>query len=277
MRASLSSDGMLRTYLLHISTGYRATQKYPLVLNFHGHNSNAFQQEGRTDFSQLADRQGIIMVYPQGVVGPDHHTGWDTGPARNPQTNDLLFVSSLLNHLQSTLCIDPERIYATGFSNGGGMTNELACKMADRFAAFAPVSGAYPQLPGGCYPARPVPLLEIHGTFDPVVPYNGSLLQGYPPITQWLQEWAQRDGCKQEPTIFTNARGVTGERWTGCRDDVTIVHYEIHGMGHTWPVAHYIVIHKSLYATTFDATTMIWAFFQSYTLPPVQHTFSASK
>jgi polyhydroxybutyrate depolymerase len=275
-RAHLLSGGLMRLYSLHIPSKYRNTQQHPLVLNFHGHGSTSLQQEGRTDFSQLADRYGIIVAYPQGVVGPDHHTGWDTGPARNPQTNDLLFVSNLLNHLQSTLCIDPTRIYATGFSNGGGMTNELACKMADRIAAFAPVSGAYPQLPGGCNPARPVPILEIHGTLDQVVPYNGSPVKGYPPITQWLQSWVQRDGCKEGPIIFTTTDGVTGERWQACRDDVTIVHYAIHGLGHTWPVAHDVIIHKHHATTTFDATNTIWAFFQDHTLPQ-QPTTSASK
>lgn len=267
---SLLSGGTTRLYRLHIPTGYRDTQKYPLVLNFHGHGSNALQQEGRTGFSHLANEDGIIVVYPQGVVGPDQRTGWDTGPARNPQSNDLLFVSDLLNHLQSTLCIDPARIYATGFSNGGGMTNELACKMDDRIAAFAPVSGAYPPLPGGCDPVRPVPLLEIHGTADPVVPYNGSPTKDYPPITQWLQGWVQRNGCKVGPTVFTSTNGVIGERWTSCRDNVTIVHYAIHSLGHNWPVAHYKFPRKSQYVTTFDATTTIWAFFQNYTLPYVQ-------
>jgi polyhydroxybutyrate depolymerase len=275
MPESLLSSGTTRLYSLHVPTGYRNTRQYPLVLNFHGHDSNALQQEGRSDFSRLADKDGIIVAYPQGVVGPDHRTGWDTGPARNPQSNDLRFVSDLLNYLQSTLCIDPTRIYATGFSNGGGMTNELACKMADRIAAFAPVSGAYPPLPGGCDPTRPVPILEIHGTTDRVVPYNGSPIKGYPPIQQWLQSWVQHDGCKVGPTIFTNTDELTGERWTGCRDNATIVHYAIHAMGHTWPIAYRTILHKGQHVTAFDATTTIWAFFQDYTLPPVQHSNSA--
>ncbi len=267
VREHLLVGGLMRLYSLHIPARYHNTQKHPLILNFHGHGSNSFEQESLTGFSPLADRQGIIVAYPQGVLGPDHHTGWDTGSARNPQVNDLLFVSNLLNHLQATLCVDPARIYATGFSNGGGMTNELACKMADRIAAFAPVSGAYPQLPGGCDPARPVSILEIHGTSDMVVPYNGSSVKGYPPIPQWLQGWVQRDGCKEGPIVFTNADGVTGERWQKCLGDVTIVHYAIRGLGHMWPVAHYVVIHKGQSATAFDATTMIWAFFQDHTLP----------
>jgi polyhydroxybutyrate depolymerase len=135
------SGGLTRTYLLHVPSGYQADSSEAVVLNFHGHGSNAIQQERRSGMSLLADQQGFIAVYPQGVVGPDGWTGWATGLRGRPQVNDVLFVSDLLNHLQSVLCIDPLRIYATGFSNGGGMTNVLACTLAGRLAAFAPVSG----------------------------------------------------------------------------------------------------------------------------------------
>ncbi len=138
------SGGLTRTYLLHVPSGYRANSSEAVVLSFHGHGSNAIQQERRSGMSLLADQQGFIAVYPQGVVGPDGRTGWATGAPERPQVNDVLFVSDLLNHLQGILCLDPLRIYATGFSNGGGMTNVLACTLAGRLAAFAPVSGSYP-------------------------------------------------------------------------------------------------------------------------------------
>jgi polyhydroxybutyrate depolymerase len=261
----LSSGGIDRSYLLHIPRGYKDTIEQPLVLNFHGHGSNALQQQYYTGFSHLADAYDFIVAYPQGAIGLDHRTGWDTGSRRNPHTNDVLFVSNLLTHLQESWCINPDRIYATGFSNGGGMTYVLACKMADRFAAFASVSGSYPPVPGGCNPARPVPYMELHGTGDKVVPYNGSPAKGYPPVTQWLQQWAQRDGCNSQPVIFFHQANVTGEKWVGCRDNVTIIHYTIGGMGHMWPRHLIIRTHNS--AIAFDATSLIWSFFQSYRLP----------
>ena len=95
---TIFSGGITRSYLLHIPRGYHDTVGQPLVLNFHGHGSSALQQQYRTGFSILADTYDVIVAYPQGVVGPDHHTGWDTGPQRNPSTNDVLFVSDLLNH-----------------------------------------------------------------------------------------------------------------------------------------------------------------------------------
>src|SRR5437868_3926461 len=193
------SGGLTRTYLLHVPSGYQANSSEAVILNFHGHSSNAIRQERRSGMSLLADQQGFIAVYPQGVVGPDGRTGWATGLRGRPQVNDVLFVSDLLNHLQSILCIDPLRIYATGFSNGGGMTNVLTCTLAGRLAAFAPVSGSYPPYPGGCHPVRPVPLLEFHGTADRIVPYNGSAGKQYPPILEWLEGCETRDGSNMGP------------------------------------------------------------------------------
>ncbi|HET9999815.1 MAG TPA: hypothetical protein VFQ36_02910, partial [Ktedonobacteraceae bacterium] len=111
---AIFSGGITRYYLLHIPKGYNDTTGDALILAFHGHGSSAAQQENLTGFSTFADTYNLIAVYPQGIVGPDHHTGWDTGPARNPATNDVLYISDLLQHLQSRWCINPRRIYAVG-------------------------------------------------------------------------------------------------------------------------------------------------------------------
>jgi polyhydroxybutyrate depolymerase len=263
---TLVSGGIVRSYLLHIPLHYNTTKPYPLVLNFHGHSSTSLQQERRTDFSAFADQAGSIVAYPQGSIGPDHLTGWDTGPRWDPKVNDVLFVSDLLNQLQTRLCVDPARIYATGFSNGGGMTNMLACDLSGRIAAFASVAGSYPPVPGGCHPSRAVPILEIHGTGDRVVPYNGSPSKNYPPVDQWLQQWASRNDCTRRPIIFVNTKNVMGEEWASCQNHATLVHYRIQQMGHIWPV--HLVIHYKGNAKTmiFNATPLIWAFFQVHPL-----------
>jgi polyhydroxybutyrate depolymerase len=262
----LVSGGIIRSYLLHIPLHYNTTRPYPLILNFHGHNSTSLQQERRTDFSAFADQSGSIVVYPQGTIGPDHLSGWDTGPLWDPKINDVLFVSDLLNQLQARLCINPARIYATGFSNGGGMTNVLACDLSGRIAAFASVAGSYPPASGGCHPLRAVPILEIHGTGDRVVPYNGLPSKNYPPVDQWLQQWATRDECKSRPVIFANTKNVLGEEWVGCQNHATLVHYRIQRMGHTWPV-HLVMHYRGNTKTMiFNATPLIWAFFQAHPL-----------
>jgi polyhydroxybutyrate depolymerase len=263
---TIFSGGLTRTYLLHVPTGYQVDTSTAVVLDFHGHGSNARQQEHRSGLSLLADQQGFIAVYPQGVVGPDGQTGWATGLRNRPRVNDVLFVSDLLNHLQAILCIDPHRIYATGFSNGGGMTNVLACTMAGRLAAFAPVSGSYPPYPGGCHPVRPVPLLEFHGTADPTVPYNGSARERYPAILTWLQGWATRDGCTRGPTVFYKQANVTGLEWTNCQGNAIVIQYRISGAGHVWP---HVRFNKpgGPAASSLSAAALIWSFFQQHPLP----------
>ena len=268
---TIFSGGLTRTYLLHVPSGYQANSSEAVVLSFHGHSSNAFQQERRSGMSLLADQQGFIVVYPQGLVGPDGRTGWATGLRGRPWVNDVLFVSDVLNHLQSILCIDPLRIYATGFSNGAGMTNVLACTLAGRLAAFALVSGSYPPYPGGCHPVRPVPLLEFHGTSDPTVPYNGSMSKQLPPILAWLQGWATRDGCTMGPTVFYKQANVTGLEWTNCQGNAIIIQYRISGEGHVWP---HVTFNKpgGTAVSSLSALALIWSFFQQHPLPATSPT-----
>lgn len=264
--AVLISGGLLRSYWLHIPWGYRPSHPYALVLNFHGHGSTATHQERYTGFSWLADQRGFIVAYPQGVVGPDGRTGWASGGPNKPQTNDVLFVSDLLTRLQGELCIDARRIYATGFSNGGGMTSVLACRMARRIAAFAPVSGSYYPLTGGCAPGRPVPILEFHGTNDYTVPYNGRPGQDELATQDWLQAWAARDGCAHGPSRLFAQAGVTELAWSDCQGGVTVEHYRITGGVHVWPGG----LPSSRLPPPdrrVSAIALIWQFFAAHPLP----------
>jgi polyhydroxybutyrate depolymerase len=214
----------------------------------------------------LADAYHFIAVFPQGSVGPDGHTGWNTSRAKDPSVNDLLFVSQLLSHLQSQLCVDPARIYAAGFSNGGGFAAVLACRFADRIAAFASVSGEYYPQPGGCDPARPVPILEIHGTSDGTVPYLGSPRLHYPSVSAWLSGWARRDGCRAGPSTFYLQDYVTGRAWTKCRGSGEVVQYTVLSGWHVWPGSS---SRRPLPAPDahFAATQVIWSFFAHRALP----------
>jgi polyhydroxybutyrate depolymerase len=260
----LLSDGSMRYYRLHIPRDYNSYRAQPLVLNFHGHGSNTLIYEQLTGMSLLADRYNFIIAYPQGTVGRDLRTGWNTGPSNYPHINDVDFVSALITHLQNTLCVNPQRIYAAGFSNGGGMTNVLACQLSNRIAAFAIVSGGMHPVANGCHPERPIPLLEFHGTNDHTVPYNGNPLNDDEPnIPQWLAGWAMKNGCASTPKIFFHQNQILGEQWTSCLDASTVIHYRIYGGTHVWPRPGFTS------ATTehgINASGLIWQFFQSHTL-----------
>jgi polyhydroxybutyrate depolymerase len=263
---TLPSGGIARAYRLHVPRGYHPGRYLPLVLSFHGHGSTARAQERLTGFSALADHDDFLVAYPQGTVGPDGQTGWATGPRKDPTVDDVRFVADLLTRLQATLCVDPARIYATGFSNGGAMTAMLACTLAARIAAFAPVAGSYFPFAGGCRPRRPVSLLEIHGTADPVVPYDGSRPLRLPTIAGWLAQWAARDGCARRPQIFMSLPPVMGERWTGCRAGALVVHYRLAGGLHAWPA----FLFAPRPARRMGATAVIWAFLAAHSLGPLR-------
>jgi len=218
-----------------------------------------------TGLSRLANQAGFIVAYPQGSLGSDGHTGWNTGPANYPHSNDLRFTEDVVHQIQNQLCVNTRRIYATGFSNGGGMTDVLACNMADIFAAFALVSGGIHPVSGGCHPARPVPLLEIHGTADTTVPYNGNPANDREPsVQQTLATWVQLDGCSTRPAVSTTQASVTTERWDHCRDGVSVVHYRLRGGVHAWPMPG---SGPGVDGHSIDATTVIWNFLRAYSLP----------
>ncbi len=262
---SLVSGGIERTYLAHLPSGYRPTRRYPLVLSFHGHGNTAPHEERISGFSTLADRLKFIAVYPQGIVGPDIQTGWASGGPNKPRVNDVLFVSDLLTTLQHAFCIDPVRIYATGFSNGGGLTSVLACRLSGRIAAVASVSGSYFTPDGGCLPDRPVPFLEMHGTGDGTVPYAGNPNTRLIGAAQWMQSWAVRDGCARETTA-TLPDGVTEFAWSHCDAGVEVVHYRIDGGVHVWPGHHLRTAQIALGDTSLNASALIWAFLAAQTL-----------
>jgi polyhydroxybutyrate depolymerase len=269
---SVASDGTLRSYWLHLPLHYQLRHLYPLVLNFHGHGSDPRQQERYTGFSKLADQMSFIVVYPQGAIGAGGATGWDSGGVGRPKTNDVQFVSDLLDKLQRELCIDSRRIYATGFSNGGGMTFVLACRLAERIAAFAPVAGSYFPVMPSCAPGRSVPILEFHGTSDYIVPYTGQPNLHEISVPDWLSFWATEDGCRPNAQTFLPPGSVDGLEWTGCRGGAIVVHYRLDGGTHVWPGGIGGPLRVPTVDQLLDASQLIWRFFLLHPLPPVIFT-----
>lgn len=265
----IQSGNIQRSFLLYLPPSYSNTNPHALILSFHGYAGNDLVQERISQLNIIANNKDVIIVYPQGTTGILAARGWNTGHHPTLTANDVLFVSNLLNQLQGNLCINPKQIYATGFSNGGGFTAELACKLSNRIAAFAPISGSYVTAFSSCTTSRPVSILEFHGTADKINPYGGisalSALKEF--STQlWLNTWAKKDGCSSKPTLTQESDNITKYEWNSCPGNASIVHYKIVGQGHIMPRARFELTTNGKKQYVNNAG-IIWDFFQHHPLP----------
>lgn len=226
---TLEVDGTERTALLHPPAA-TSSARPPLVLAFHGYGGGAWDLGYVGGLSDLAEAEGFVVAYPQGIgEGPT----WDLAGG-----SDIPFVLALIDELVSSQCVDPARVFATGFSMGGGMANLLACRVTDRFAAIAPVAGNHGDTWGGpCTPSRPVPIVAFHGTLDQALPYAGgdSPFPDRPvtPVETWMGGWATTNGCTPGPVVESVADDVDSLTWQGCVAPTSL--YRVTGGGHTWP------------------------------------------
>lgn len=264
------SSGETRRYLLHVPQNIDLSQPVPLVVTIHGFAQWPANQANVSQWNQIADREGFIVVYPSGTGFPKR---WLAFPQQSKASSkDVVFISDLINTLSTQYNIDPSSIYVNGLSNGGGMTFLLGCVLADRIAATGSVGGAFILPMEECAPSRPVPLIAFHGTADPIVPFHGGPSRGFdlpfPDIPQWMNTRAALNGCSPTPDPLPVLGEVSGVRYTGCLEGAEVVFYTIDGGGHTWPggnpLPKWITGH-----TTQDvsASEMMWEFFQRYTLP----------
>lgn len=260
---SIQSGGLTRTYQLHLPPDYQRERDWPLIVAYHGRGNTG---EGTELFSKLSALPAIV-AYPDGVVGlgDGDRQAWQGAPYSAPGVDDVAFTNDLLDELESTLCVDRRRVYATGKSNGAGFVGILGCVLADRFAAIAPVAGAL--YPNGidCRPSRPMPVIDFHGTGDATIPYLGDADRGLPAIPDWVAAWTARDRCRDRVPDTTIEPDITVSRWVGCARGVEVTHVAVTGGGHTWPGAD--SYSGGGYVTqTIEAHEVLWSFVRRYTL-----------
>jgi polyhydroxybutyrate depolymerase len=263
----LESSGVKRNYLLYVPPSFDPDTPTPLILSFHGRSSNALQQSVLSNWDLLADKEGFLVAYPNALGNP---TQWDTSlPTSRRPNEDLIFVSDLIDALSSQFCIDPARIYVNGMSNGGGMSNLLACALSDRIAAMGGVSGAYIGTEGQCNPPRPMPVIAFHGTADNIVTYEGGPSEAFdypfPSVPGWAADWAAHNGCAAEPIDLPAEGDVSGIQYTECDENADVIFYTIDGGGHTWPGGFPLpeaITGKT--STDINATNTIWEFFVAH-------------
>jgi polyhydroxybutyrate depolymerase len=260
------SSGQKRTYLTYVPESYDASKPTPLVLSLHGFIEWPAHQMKISQWNQVADKYGFIVVYPSGTGFP---LRWNAS-GQSPN-QDVIFISNLIDKLEAEYNIDSKRIYVNGLSNGGGMSYRLACDLADRIAVFGGVAGAYNLPIEECNPGRPMPVIIFHGTDDPIVPYEGGVESRnaflLPNIPEWVKSWAVKNGCSETPVDLSTSGEVSGIVYPDCQGNVEVIFYTIHGGGHTWPggepLPEFIAGHTT---QDINASEEMWNFYQQYTL-----------
>lgn len=220
-----------REYRLAVPAGYTGKRPLPLVLNFHGFGSGAVQQAVYSELEEKGPRRGYLVVTPQGTGAPAF---WNILPSL-PAPDDVAHAGTLIDRTASTHCVDLERVYSTGISNGAGLSAYLGCNLGNRLAAIAPVAGV--NLVGPCAAGRPLSVIAFHGVADMVVPYEGGATRAgmAGPVEESVAEWADRAGCGARPRRRTVSEHVRLLRWSGCDDRTEVLLYAVLDGGHTWP------------------------------------------
>lgn len=241
-----------REVRVHVPPG--AYQPRPLVLALHGAGETGGEFAQDTGFSRLADREHFLVAYPS-ASGP--HAFWNMSGHVPGAPDDVEALERSLDALESSACVDAARVFATGVSNGGGMAARLACELSERLAGVATVAGGYSALPP-CHPARPLPVLEIHGTGDQVVPYGGKPPDYLGSVARWLAMWRRIDGCRGRADRLKPATGVTEIAWRDCRAATRVEHVRLDGAAHGWPGGP----RTAPPPAPFAATWRTWEFFR---------------
>lgn len=268
---SLTHAGIERKYLLHIPPGYDAARPTPLVLAFHGIGLDAEEMVRISKLSEQADISGFIVVYPNGTGEKKSWNGGHCcGEAAKNNVDDVGFVRALIDELSASLNIDPNRVYATGFSNGAIMVYRLACELSDRIAAIGPVAAT--QIlddQEACHPARSVPLIHFHGTADRLNPYAGGTTSAgfvFVSVEDAIAFWAEKNACTN-PLQRTESGTIQHEVYMPCAQDSAIELYTIRDGEHAWPGGEAVSPQIGEPTMEISASLLMWEFFAAHPLP----------
>jgi polyhydroxybutyrate depolymerase len=259
-----------RSYLLHVPRTL-PHRPVPLVLVFHGGGGHASNMPRFTKFDADADANGFIVAYPESF-----NKSWSDTRGLSP-ADDIGFIRALIAHLLKTQDIDSKRVYATGISNGGFFSQRLACDLTDEFAAVASVAATMPEtLFPLCKPSRPISVMFMHGTKDPIVHIDGGTILrdrgnnvSLAEASAFWRNWDQTSSQPETEDIPDHAHdGTTVRRdtYSHGKQGTEVVIYTIEGGGHTWPGgSQYLpkfIVGKASH--NLDATEAIWQFFKRH-------------
>lgn len=263
-------QGQSRHYLLYLPANYVSNSVNPLIIHFHGYSSTSTIDMNFTQWMPVADTAGFLVVYPDGLTDDSGYQYWNVGWPWEPNTDDVSFVSALIDTIHARYNTDQNRVYASGFSNGGFMCYMVAAALSNKITAIGSVSGGMtPAIFDTVTPSRAVPTIEVHGTSDVLVPYHGSNSDFASVNTDTMVHfWAENNMCaliadsSALPDLDTND-GTTVQQliYSGGTNNAMSELYRIIGGEHLdWPGA------GAGNNGDFSACAVFWNFFNGYTL-----------
>ena len=265
---TITHNSLQRDYILYVPASYDGSQAFPLLFNFHGYTSNAFQQMWFGDFRPIADTADFLIVHPNGTLDAANNPHFNVGFGGS-SVDDVGFTDALIDSLDALYNIDLNRVYSTGMSNGGFMSYHLACNLNDRIAAIASVTGSMTNLTfNNCTVNHPTPVMQIHGTADPTVPYQGSF--GVIGIDAVMDYWSGINNVGVQPDSFSfpdinttdGSTAIRISKDSGTCDSKTVLIKVFNG-GHAWPFS-FINLQGTNY--DFNASVEVWNFLSQYSL-----------
>ena len=244
LEASISTGGYTRTYSVYSPDGRKGPLPALFVLHGGGGKGRQLREHTARRFEALADKEGFLVVYPDGL-----NKSWNDGRGQPGARNvdDTVFLGALADSLVAAGRADPRRLHAVGISNGGFLAHALACRDAARWASVAAVVASLGENVD-CRPSRAVPVLMVNGTEDRLVPWDGTevrflgMSRGRKlTVPATAAKWAELDGCQPTPVRSELPdRADDGVRWSleswpGCKGGAEVLLYKMEGGGHTWP------------------------------------------
>lgn len=274
---SIEYDGLAREYLVMVPDQGNAVEPAPVVVDLHG---LGWDMEGHVDYTKISDavERGYVVVAAQGALiqdlpliqrllgdeaPPEGTPFWNVSPSLSFRHDDIGFIDAALDEVEAEVCVDPERIFITGMSNGAGMSATYACNGEHEIAAMFAVAGV--NLSPRCETGRVVAVTAFHGTQDTTVPYEGGEVLGVPipapPVMERMQQLAADNGCDPEPVVDEPADSFERTTWTGCADGADVVLFTEIGGGHTWPAGPDATDGRT--QSSLDATAIMLDWFDS--------------
>jgi polyhydroxybutyrate depolymerase len=230
-----SANGLMYSYILSVPKTVDPSKRAPVIVHWHALSSDPEEARAVTSVDAKAEAAQMLVVYPR---SPDK--SWDAGSCCTTTVNgkrrdEEVFARELIKDVVAKACVDQHRIYTNGFSNGGMISQMLSCKMADVFAAAAPMGSTLTSPQAECKPSRPIPMFLINGTADPLVGYNAPGFAGGISVPNDVKFWADQNKCMGMPEMFLQMGKATCSHYTQCAAGVEVAYCSVEGMGHCVP------------------------------------------